>query len=283
MRKQLLFFLPIAFIISYYMYQQLFVPPIITKFKTMDIANAAQTLPIFQQDSTIWEEEVVVPDAVLKPLPKDINRKPKGQYTALKQRIKILQQSYQINTDSLATTAILDSARQEITQLLLQEIFPHWYGTEWDFNGYTAIPQKGEIACGYFVSTTLRDVGFKLNRYHLAQQAGYFAALSLQKKSKLRIIRDMSVNALQTHLLEELKLAEGLYFIGLDNHVGYLLVHRNELYFIHSNYATDAVMMEHITDSLVFGSAVYVIADITHNDELIQKWIRGETVKIIRK
>jgi hypothetical protein len=38
---------------------------------------------------------------------------------------------------------------------LSKTIFPHWYGTVWDYNGYTNTPKNGVIACGYFVSTTL--------------------------------------------------------------------------------------------------------------------------------
>jgi hypothetical protein len=32
-------------------------------------------------------------------------------------------------------------------------------------------PGRGEIACGYFVSTVLRDAGFGVERVRLAQQA----------------------------------------------------------------------------------------------------------------
>ncbi len=36
--------------------------------------------------------------------------------------------------------------------------------------GHTAVPKEGEIACGYFVSTTLLHMGVPLNRYKIAQQ-----------------------------------------------------------------------------------------------------------------
>ena len=38
-------------------------------------------------------------------------------------------------------------------------IAPAWIGTKWDFNGITEVPQQGKIACGYFVTTVLRDAG----------------------------------------------------------------------------------------------------------------------------
>ena len=65
----------------------------------------------------------------------------------------------------------LDSVKKSFTELLLNKIIPYWYGTTWSFNGHTSKPNQGEIACGYFVSTTLKDMGLKLNRYCLAQKS----------------------------------------------------------------------------------------------------------------
>ena len=43
--------------------------------------------------------------------------------------------------------------------VMTDSVFPHWMGTKWDFNGVSNVPGKGMIACGYFVSTTLKHVG----------------------------------------------------------------------------------------------------------------------------
>src|SRR5690606_907796 len=79
---------------------------------------------------------------------------------------------YMAITDTLEQNQFLDSVMEVFTLKLLNEIIPYWYGTEWDFEGHTAIPNEGKIACGYFVSTTLRDMGLNINRYKLAQQHG---------------------------------------------------------------------------------------------------------------
>ena len=68
---------------------------------------------------------------------------------------------------------------EDFENYLVNEIIPHWYGTEWDFNGYTAVPNQGVIACGYFVSTTLLHMGINVNRYKMAQQAGLYEAQTL--------------------------------------------------------------------------------------------------------
>lgn len=54
---------------------------------------------------------------------------------------------------------------------LVNEIIPFREGTIWSFEGYMSIPNKGEIACGYFVSITLKYFSVELNRYKLAQQS----------------------------------------------------------------------------------------------------------------
>ena len=47
----------------------------------------------------------------------------------------------------------------------------YWVETKWDFNGVSRVSRQGSIACGYFVTTVLEDIGFKLNRIKLSQQA----------------------------------------------------------------------------------------------------------------
>src|SRR5678815_2190781 len=48
---------------------------------------------------------------------------------------------------------VVAQARTLVTRTIYSEIFSSWYGTAWDFNGTTEVPQQGKIACGYFVST----------------------------------------------------------------------------------------------------------------------------------
>ena len=38
-------------------------------------------------------------------------------------------------------------------------LFSQWKKTAWDFNGTATKPGDGPIACGYFVTTLLRDIG----------------------------------------------------------------------------------------------------------------------------
>src|SRR5688500_17600336 len=71
----------------------------------------------------------------------------------------VLSSRYQQATTSTNRIGVIDEARAYLTQSVYNEVFPYWYGTGWDFNGTTETPGQGKIACGYFVSTVLRDAG----------------------------------------------------------------------------------------------------------------------------
>jgi hypothetical protein len=171
-----------------------------------------------------------------------------------------------------------DSISRIFTQLLVSEIIPYWYGTAWDFNGYTAKPGEGTVACGYFVSTTLQHSGIKLNRYKMAQKASMDEAIMLEPRDSLYIRhgdRDDFLIAFRK------KCRDGLYMVGLSFHVGYLYKTADEVYFLHSSYLDPvAVVHEKASESVALGqSTVFVVADITHNKKLMMKWLNNEELK----
>ncbi|XOV67705.1 MAG: hypothetical protein ACFHU9_00775 [Fluviicola sp.] len=193
-----------------------------------------------------------------------INLIPHGDYNTIK-------------ADILRKKATQHS-KEDFENFLLNEIIPHWYGTEWDFNGYTAIPNQGEIACGYFVSTTLEHIGIVVNRYHLAQQAG------LNEAKSLAIVDANYFTVYGWAALHDTMRSyrDGIYFVGLDNHVGYLYKEGPQLYFIHSNYIEDKVMIEKAAYSQAFKSNIYVVAKLSTNELLLERWRTGERVEVVR-
>lgn len=221
--------------------------------------------------------EHIKDDLGLDSLKLGINYIPKGSYEVIKEQIRkdrlYFKREYQNNK-----SRIIDSASVYLYSKLVNELVPHWYGTPWDFNGYTNIPKKGEIACGYFVSTTLKHLGFNLNRYKMAQQGGLNEAKALQARKKLKIYSNLSFNDLKSKVNEVY--TNGVYFVGLDNHVGYLIVKDKELYFLHSSYYEDRVLIELAKTSPCFSSNLYVFSEITSNKTLVKKWIFNEKLII---
>lgn len=177
-----------------------------------------------------------------------------------------------------------DSLSHIFTNLLTEQIIPYWIGTPWSFEGHTSEPGSGEIACGYFVSTTLKDVGFNLDRYKFAQQLPIREAKTLAIGKPLLEINNNSTTERITILKDKLK--EGIYFIGFDqSHVGYIQKKGNELFVIHSNYiSSEGVVIERIKDSRVFSyyTRIY-ITDISRNADLMKKWVKGEAMDVVTK
>lgn len=155
-----------------------------------------------------------------------------------------------------------------LDHLIVETIFPYWYGTPWEFNGYSNIPGKGEIACGYFVSTPLKHIGYNWNRYRLAQQD----ATTIIKK-----IADNNIQFFRNHTSTDFikkvkKIENGLYVLGLDSHVGFLYKTDNDIRIIHSSYygktcvineqAANCTALEH--------SNSYVIGRLNTKENLIK-------------
>lgn len=219
------------------------------------------------------------PEATFDSIASGLQFNLKGVYTATKQEIEnkrvFFSKAYTKSSTPTEKEKILNEASSYFTKAILNDIIPYWYGTEWDFNGHTNIPNEGEVACGYFVSTTLKHMGLQLNRYTMAQQASKLAVASIAiQKNKMTFFR------LKNSSEQLKKLKDGLYIVGLDNHVGYVYNVKGTSYFLHSSYITDRVMIELANRSDAFTSNVYYLASITDNKELIKKWILGKKLAI---
>jgi len=199
-------------------------------------------------------------------------------YSSLKQKIK-----RKLNEPNFKNLSI-DSLSYYFTENLLNQIIPYWYGTTWSFTGHTSKPGEGEIACGYFVSTTLKDMGININRYKLAQQNPINEARSLNIDKEVVEISKATTKENIKALKEYLE--EGIYFIGFDqSHVGYVLKRKNQLFLIHSNYInSEGVIIEPIEKSEVFSSFQrFYFAEISTNKTLLERWISNKKIQVITK
>lgn len=159
------------------------------------------------------------------------------------------------------------------SDFLLNKIIPHWYGTKWSFNGHTSMPKSGEIACGYFVSTTLQDAGLNVNRFQLAQQSPLNEATSLALDKDVQFFDEETAKESLEKMRKQLN--EGIYFIGFGkSHVGFLVKRKRSVILIHSNYIDEkGVDIEFADNSKVFHSfKQFYITPITENQTLMDSW-----------
>ncbi len=215
----------------------------------------------------------------------DLPQTAKGNYQTAKKQVVLLRKQlakkYKSIQNAQQRVLFLDSVSKVFSKQLLHKIVPFWYGTVWDFNGYTAKPNQGTIACGYFVSTTLRDMGININRYKMAQQAAANEIYSITYNRKNRSILNPDNYSSIEKMLEQL--SDGLYVVGLDYHVGYLWIDKHKYCFVHSSYIDGKVLSEDALTSEAFGSNTYYFGKISGNTELMQKWLQNTSVKIVTK
>lgn len=213
-----------------------------------------------------------------------LNLTPTGTYKKVRESVCVIEKQIS-NTFANAENSkdsLYQIAKKTLEEYIINKLIPFWYGTPWDFNGYTATPNKGVIACGYFVSTVLLHAGFSLNRYTLAQQNPYLEAVSIQLNDSIHIYRngftDFCNNFKKTNV-------DGLYFAGLDCHVGFLLYRNKELIFIHSSYIDPlCVTIEKVEYSPAFtASQTYCIAEISTNRKLLDAWLNDKVIIIRTK
>jgi len=164
----------------------------------------------------------------------------------------------------------VDEARSRVLTALREDIWPAWYGTPWDFYGTTQTPREGHIACGYFVSTTLEDAGFRVERVTLAQQA-----------SK-RIVQTFSPHETTTwgRDVDEVidRLEPGLNLVGLDYHVAFLDVRDEGVFMCHSSVLEPvAVVCEPASTAEALESNVHVTGPVL-TDAVMQRWLDGEAI-----
>lgn len=225
-----------------------------------------------KENKTDTIRPIEIDSSIIDTIGLEINFTPGTDYNTAKLTSSPLINNLKNSNDSLK--------KQALENLILNQLIPYWYGTPWDFSGYTETPKKGVIACGYFVSTVMKHAGFKVDRYKLAQQNPLNEAKTVAAGDSVEIYE---MNSSQLQKIFNEKYEDGLYFVGLDFHVGFLLFRNNELYFIHSNYiGAEGVVFEKAVYSEAFNAAsAYRVAEISTNEKLLEKWVKSEQIKII--
>ena len=220
------------------------------------------------------------PEAHSQPVTPTLVSQPRSRtYADAQAKVEVERQSLLISymraANSIEKSAVLDRARGAMIRSAYYDLFEFWYGTPWDFYGTTETPGHGKIACGYFVTTILRDLGLKVQRTKLAQQASENIIRSLTTDAYIKRYRLKPIN----DFVEDVRKAgPGIYIVGLDVHVGFIINVNDEVYFVHSSYMDPlCVVKERALESKILTASKYrVLGKISADDELILKWLKGD-------
>lgn len=170
-----------------------------------------------------------------------------------------------------------DSIKNYLLYQFETQIYPQWVGTPWDYNGYTNTPRQSSIACGYFVSTTLKHMGFNWNRYELAKM---YSQQIVEDITDTAFVFD-NITQLNTYVRYQ---PDNLYIIGLSSHVGLILKRAGKIWFIHSNYygnkgpdKENLFESDALKDSDIFWCGKFL------TPSTISKWLNNTEYNLVRK
>ncbi len=182
-------------------------------------------------------------------------------------------------------------ARGFVVQSMLEKIFPPWMGTPWHMgeDDDASMPhQKGKrVSCSMFVTAVLQNAGLKLDdRKRWADSRALYIQRSLAPEPK-NLHRYFSITPKE--LARKLgRLKPGLYLIGLNCHVGFVVIGKDDVRFVHSNYVDPAegVVDEPLAESQAVKNSQpvgYWVTPLFQDDRLIEFWLEGRPVPINRE
>lgn len=204
----------------------------------------------------------------------------KPDYESTKQSVKT--KKSQLSTQFKNThskQSVLIESREYLITILSTQVFPAWYGTRWGFYGMSRVPQQGEIACGTFVVFTLQDVGFDIPTRMAAEPSENIIKNLIEEKYIKRFPNQVPMASIVDYLKSQ---GEGLYLVGLDNHVGFIVYRNNDMQFVHSNYYKDynqVVSQPILAHSPLVNSKYRIIGKLL-NDKMLEKWLTNQTFNL---
>lgn len=175
--------------------------------------------------------------------------------------------------------AAVENDARVILEMVMPEMMRCWLGTPYDFNGTAEKPGDGKVACGYFVSTVIRDAGFRVDRYKLAQQPSENILRTFLKSEGclLKVGEDFKS---YSEWVEGMK--PGVYLIGLDSHVGFIVNGADGTRFYHSSGWQKRGVVNEPGDKA--GALKYsnwrMIGGLTSDPDVIRTWLSGVKVKV---
>jgi hypothetical protein len=201
-------------------------------------------------------------------------------------RRKELGARYAAARSSRARAAIRAEARAFVVETLVKDVFPAWMGMP---SGAGAIStaslphQPGMfVSCSYFLTAALQNAGLVLeSRSRFAQAPALWIQRALLPPGR-PVHRYGKLTPAELELKLANDLGDGLYVVGLDIHVGFLVVREGKASFVHSSYTPPGTVVEEpVVSSLAIAysrSKGYWVSPLFRDDRLVELWLRGAPV-----
>jgi hypothetical protein len=216
--------------------------------------------------------------AVASAKAQDIERLRK-EYSQIRNELKAAQRGFRSQYENSLSDetrhSILRKARECIVEHLTEQIFPAWYGTRWDYNGTSRVPGVGNIACGTFVVYTLQDAGFKIPSRMSMQPSENIIRNLVGAADIKRFCNGTAIRTIKQWVESK---GQGLFLVGLDQHVGFIIYTDNKLSFCHASYYDPPlrVVDQDISEESPFTNSRYRVMAKMLDDTMMEKWVYGK-------
>jgi hypothetical protein len=184
-----------------------------------------------------------------------------------------------------ARAAIRVEARRYVVETLVTQVFPAWMGmpSGGGPQATASLPhQPGMyISCSYFLTAALQNAGLVLeSRARFAQApAAWIERALLPPGGQIHRYGTLPAEELEQKLVA---LGEGLYVVGLDIHVGFIVVRGGHAWFVHSSYTPPGtVVNEPVVSSMAIALSRrkgYWVSPLFQDDRIIEMWLRRQPV-----
>ena len=129
------------------------------------------------------------------------------------------------------------------------------------------------------MATALKDAGFRVDRYQLARQpSGNILRTFLPKKScELTVDQDY-----QKFAAAVAKREPGVYVVGLDTHVAFLVVGDGGFRFIHASGSRPWCVVDEGADEAgaLRRSSWRMLGNLTGDHRVIRQWLRTDRIEV---
>ncbi len=161
---------------------------------------------------------------------------------------------------------------------LFETLTERWLGTRWGLGlPQSSVPQVGKINCGTFVGTILEDMGFVVNVRKLQRQPSQLIIKSFIPGTAMKKFSNASM---KRFLSTVRSMGPGLFIIGLDFHVGFLLQTEDELRFIHASFETETVVNEDAATAMPITTSAYKVVGKILTPTNLEDWRGGRRIKV---
>lgn len=161
---------------------------------------------------------------------------------------------------------------------LTHAVARHWLGTRWGLGPpQSQTPGEGKINCGTFVGTVLSDAGFVVDVGKLQRQPSQLIIASFVGARRTRRWSNASMDRF---IADVKRMGPGLYVIGLDFHVGFLVQTRGDLRFVHASYVTRTVVDEAAATARPITDSKYRVVGKLLDGRNVRDWLEGNRIRV---